>query len=51
MASIPLSAICYVVFANKKYRAVVSLAVVNACVIAAIVWSIFAAPATDEMWP
>jgi hypothetical protein len=49
--SVPLSAMAYLFFKKKKYRAVVSLLVIGAFISAAVVWSMMATNAGDEMWP
>ena len=51
LASVPLSAMAYVLLRKQKYRAVVSLGIIDLFVTGAVIWSINATPASDEMWP
>ena len=50
MIGIPISAIAYFL-CKYKYPAFLSLAIIDSFVFAAVIWSIMAAPAGDELWP
>ena len=51
MASIPISAMVYLLLKHNTYRAVFSLATIVVSIATAVIWSILGTTSTEAMWP